>query len=107
MRNEAEDFVVRLLKRRPELREEVTAKLGRAEGIEGTEGAGPVDIRALETIVSEQRPVFFAGADGTAIDLIDAAVRGEEARYLKEELQRRQAVVAPLLNRIGRIDVEG
>ncbi|WP_292452783.1 phospholipase D-like domain-containing protein [Mesorhizobium sp.] len=110
MRGEAEDFVARLLRRRPELKQEVAAKLGRAEGVEGANGAGPVDARALETIVSEQRPVFFAGADGRGrptIDLADATIRGAEASFLKEELQRRQAVVAPLLSRIGRIDVEG
>lgn len=109
MRNEAGDFVARLLKRRPDLKEEVAAKLGRAEGLEGTEATGAADLRALETIVSEQRPVFFACTDAmgqSRIDLADAAIRGDEARYLKEELQLREAVVAPLLNRIGRIDVE-
>ncbi|MBY3214308.1 hypothetical protein HFO21_07960 [Rhizobium laguerreae] len=107
MRSEAEDFVARLLKRRPELKDEVATKLGTAAALEGTDAA---DIRALETIVSEQRPVFFAGQDESGqslIDLVDASIRGGEARYLKEELSRRQAVVAPLLNRIGRIDVEG
>lgn len=110
MRSEAGDFVARLLKRRPELKQEVAARLGRTEGVEGTEGFGPADARALETIVSEQRPVFFAGTDGQGqpcIDLADASIRGDEARFLTEELQRRQAVVAPLFDRIGRIDVEG
>ncbi|MBY3294472.1 hypothetical protein HFO10_00585 [Rhizobium laguerreae] len=107
MRNDAVDFVARLLKRRPELRDDVAARLGGAAALEGTDAG---DIRALETIVSEQRPVFFAGQDATGqslIDLADASIRGDEARYLKEELERRQAVVTPLLNRIGRIDVEG
>lgn len=107
MRNDAVDFVARLLKRRPELKDEVADRLGGAAALEGTDAA---DIRALETIVSEQRPVFFASQDETGqslIDLVDASIRGEEALYLKEELERRQAVVAPLLSRIGRIDVEG
>jgi hypothetical protein len=106
MRNDAEDFVARLLMRRPELEASIKARL--AQGLE-LESAGGNKL-ALEAIVSEERPVFFASRDAEgapAIDLTDAAIRGEEARFLAEELERRQAVIAPLLSRVGRIDVEG
>lgn len=114
MRNEAEAFMARLMQRRPELKADLTARLAQApvqEGLEGTaEAAETAAARVLETIVSEQRPVFFAdvNADGDpTIDLVDATLRGVEARFLADELRSHQAVVAPLLSRVGRIDVEG
>jgi hypothetical protein len=109
MRSDAKDFVARLLTRRPNLEASVKSRLAESRGLEGAEAGSAVNF-ALETIVSEQRPVFFASSDAggaPAIDLVDATVRGEEARFLADELGRRQAVLSPLLNRVGRIDVDG
>ncbi|SMH62587.1 phospholipase D-like domain-containing protein [Azospirillum agricola] len=123
MRGEDTDFIHRLLRRRPELESDVKRKLasrqgGGPEGIESAAVAPETvedalrraDMAAIETIVSEQRPVFFAARDAAGqprIDRENAAIRGAEARFLKDRLVEREAVVAPLLDRIGRIDVEG
>jgi hypothetical protein len=104
------EFVTRLLKRRPELENELRLRLATSRGSEATEGFASPDAQALETIVSEQRPVFFASADASGrsgIDLNDAAIRGAEAAFLTEELRRHHHRMVPLLDRIGRIDVEG
>lgn len=109
MRNEAQDFVARLLRRRPELIEAVNARLSEFRASEALDGISTADF-ALETIVSEQRPVFFASTkDGgePEVDLTNVSLHGAEARFLADELERRRAVILPLLGRIGRIDVEG
>lgn len=119
MQRENQDFIRRLLKRRPELEPQIRGQL-RADrlltgGLEGTEagldaalrGASPA---SLETIVSEQRPVFFAAQDDAgrpAVDREAVTLRGTEAKFLADQIAAHEAVVAPLLARVGRIDVEG
>lgn len=60
---------------------------------------------AIETIVSEHRPVLFVTADG--IDFGDLPPLAPEARTLVTSLQSDSAKVAGILPLVGRIDVSG
>ncbi|CAM5771274.1 serine protease [Labrys miyagiensis] len=129
-REEAEDFVRRLLRRNPDLASHYAPLLG-APARPGFEslGAGPAPARpdaggpditdvirrtnrgALEAIVDRERPVFFAlppkDTAPMSFDLDDAAILGPEAAKLRESLAACRARMEPLLTRIGRIDVDG
>ncbi|GLS17134.1 serine protease [Labrys miyagiensis] len=129
-REETEDFVRRLLWRNPDLKSHYASLLGppAPSGFESLEpvlergpaGPGGVDIldtirranpSALEAIVDQERPVFFAlpPKDGApmSFDIDDAAILGPEAGKLRDDLGVCRSRIEPLLTRIGRIDIEG
>ena len=74
------------------------------EGVsmDAADAAGLRDI-VLETIVDEERPVFFVQDDWINSD--EVTIIGEEARELGDALHSAKARLQPLMPLIGRIDV--
>lgn len=113
-RGELIAFIERVLTRHPELREEYAKRLagaGRPEGLESLEvGAEALPAlltsssnAALETIVSEERPVLFVEKDG--LNFTDVEVIGLEARELMDLSRQHHEVAKGLLSRVGRVDL--
>lgn len=112
-RKHSEEFVRRLIRRRPQDRERYERALNardeiREIAVEGvTEGAAAVAplsrSRLLETIVDEERPVFFV-SEGW-LDTGDVSLRGPEAHDLMAKLQAAEDLLRPMLPLVGRIDV--
>ncbi len=108
-RRHNEEFLRRLVARRPEERERYQHVLRpHDEATEvALEGAVPPRARSrdqlLETIVDEQRPVLFVNGD--RLDFDDVATRGAEALDLVERLKAAEDRLRPLLPLIGRLDV--
>ncbi|HKV07163.1 MAG TPA: trypsin-like peptidase domain-containing protein, partial [Thermoanaerobaculia bacterium] len=114
-----EEFVKRLVARRPDVRAKVEARgrelaeslpgLAAAPGLEAAiqeEATGqPASFRdvLLETIVREERPVLFLQNDW--INKTEATIRGIEAQELVDALDRQRDTFLPLMPLIGRIDV--
>jgi hypothetical protein len=116
-----EEFVRRLLQRRPDAKEHhirISAAAGDASlaavmeavaappgGLEG--GAErhrrEIDHMALETIVRRERPVLFVRNDW--LDLLNLTTVGPEAEDLVRDLNAQRATLQPLMPLIGRIDV--
>ncbi|PTM51499.1 phospholipase D-like domain-containing protein [Phreatobacter oligotrophus] len=74
--------------------------------------ARSADRAVLETIVSQERPVYFAtkaaAPDGPmGFDVAKVALMGPEAEKLDAELKAAADRINPVIARIGRIDVEG
>jgi len=112
-----EEIVRRMFARRPQLREKYAALLDAPAGATpppgvlamlppGVAGVDTViDMRALvfETIVRDQRPVFFTKKG--QLDTSEVASWGEEAQDLVSQLTVATGKVLPALPLVGRIDV--
>jgi hypothetical protein len=108
-----EEFVRRLLARRPAAKERYAPPVARETSDFVEEGAvagvepreeGDTDA-VLETIVRKERPVLFIKKDW--VDTDDVADIGEEAKELVADLDARCSALKPLIPLIGRIDVVG
>jgi hypothetical protein len=118
-----EEFVQRLLARRPHLRQqynervkEIAAKRA-PEIVAEAAVVPPLHAEALgmppptvielvnETIVFEERPVLFVKNDW--IDTANVTKKGVEAEELVADLETRRASIGPIMPLIGRIDVAG
>ena len=113
-RNELVAFIKRVLKRNPELERQYAQYLAGAGAAAGLEAVAPraddlptllqrSPLAALETIVSEERPVLFIEKDG--LNFKDAAVIGAEARRLMALSETHRDVAERMLDRVGRIDL--
>jgi hypothetical protein len=117
-----EEFVQRLLARRPHMKQAYDKRLqeaaAQAEPVITAESAIPApEVETLglppptppeivaETIVFEERPVLFVRHDW--IDPVNVTKKGEEAEELVKDLETRRKTIEPLMPLIGRIDVVG
>lgn len=102
-----ERFFKRLLARRPQDREEYEKRLKEEAAKPVLEAVGGEEMtarqRALETIVSEERPVLFIQNGG--LNTQEVTIRGPEAQDLVDRLKAASSKVLPLLPLVGRIDV--
>ncbi|MEY9419445.1 hypothetical protein ABIF69_005887 [Bradyrhizobium japonicum] len=110
-----EEFLQRLLARRPEARQKYQNLMDHpevipevmVEGVVQTEAAGlPVPDSheiVLETIVNEERPVLFVRDDWVDTEKVFAV--GDEAKELIRDLNQERKALQPLMPLIGRIDV--
>lgn len=106
---ENEDFLKRLLARRPHAKAFYEPILRRPEstlgGLEAHVATKEAASRAmaLETIVARERPVLFV-RDGR-FDTEQVTILGVEAKDLVDQLMQSSAALQPLLPLVGRIDV--
>ncbi|WP_165226241.1 phospholipase D-like domain-containing protein [Aquisphaera insulae] len=101
-----EDFVNRLIARRPELRDQYQRSLApKTAQAESTtrDGRRRARERVLETIVNDERPVLFVR--GRSFDTAEVAALGPEAVDLVRQLDAASNRLAPVLPLVGRIDV--
>lgn len=112
-RKHNEEFLRRLIARRPELAPKYAPLLhprrdavpeGVLEGLDLTEAppAPPLDI-VLETIVNDERPVLFVVDDH--LNTTEVTVRGDEARDLVGHMAAADEWLQHFLPLVGRIDV--
>jgi PLD-like domain/Trypsin-like peptidase domain len=118
-----EEFVQRLLARRPHLRQRYNERVKEIASKQAPEivaeaavmpplhaaalGMPPPTVTELvaETIVFEERPVLFVKDDW--IDTVNVTKKGVEAEELVADLETRRATIGPMVPLIGRIDVAG
>ena len=117
-----EEFVQRLLARRPQMREKYNARLKEIASqqepqiiAESASTGAQAETLGLplptvpeivaESIVFEERPVLFVKNDW--IDAVNVTKKGEEAEELVKDLETRRATIEPVMPLIGRIDVIG
>ena len=117
-----EEFIQRLLARRPQMRQKYNDRVKEVAAqqtpqiIAETAIPGPeaetlgLPVRTVpeivaETIVFEERPVLFVKNDW--IDPVNVTKKGEEAEELVKDLETRRATIEPIMPLIGRIDVIG
>lgn len=100
-----EEFVRRLLARRPDDRDRYKAMLrsARLPEAEGNEAPARSRQRELETIVNAERPVLFVRDN--KFDASEVTTLGPEAEDLVKGLNAAVEKLAPLLPLVGRIDV--
>ena len=113
-------FVERMLKRNPGAAQSIVKRIRAKSGRESVElepagVASPHDVMELlarspiadlETIVSEERPVFFLNKNGEGgPDFEDVTLIGLEARQLFELSRQNRKVPEGLVDRVGRIDL--
>lgn len=106
-----EEFVERLLARRPEARSRYQGLLEAASAVgesalesAESDAALPVAREAiLETIVRDERPVLFVTNDW--LDVVNVTKIGIEAEELVRDLETRRDTLQPLMPLVGRIDV--
>lgn len=118
-RSDLIEFVKRLLARNPDAAQSIAKRIRDKAGLEtaNLEEAPPsprdvIDlltrspIADLETIVSEERPVFFVERNGEAgLNFEDVSLIGVEAQTLFELSKQSRAVPEGLVDRVGRIDL--
>jgi len=118
-RSDLIEFVKRLLARNPDAAQSIAKRIRDKAGLEtaSLEETPPsprdvIDlltrspIADLETIVSEERPVFFVERNGEAgLNFKDVSLIGVEAQTLFELSKQSRAVPEGLVDRIGRIDL--
>lgn len=109
-----EQFFQSYLRRRPDAQKRLEEKMKPAAPaklpkgtLESLELEAPLPFldrqAALETIVSEERPVLFVKKN--ALDVNEATIIGEEAQDLVNKMAGARGKVEPLLPLVGRIDV--
>ena len=111
-RKHNEEFLRRLIERKPELAEKYAHLLRPVEEVPelALEGLAPLEapeaasrLVVLETIVNDQRPVLFVAND--RLDTQQVTIRGEEAQELVDEMKAADEWLQHLVPLVGRIDV--
>ncbi len=111
-RKHNEEFIRRLIARRPELREKLEPLLSRrveeAPGmaLESLEIGAPPEPAfeiALETIVNDERPVLFVVDD--RLDTNQVTIKGIEAQDLVDKMKTADAWLRNFMPLVGRVDV--